>query len=358
MPQPVSSSGSSTSYDPGVDDSNADFVYPGETSLSDVANRLGVSLDSLVKANPQIKDPNNVTPGQEIQRPPTPPPVPMRDSGDSSQVPAKSGLTPRPLGDTIAVSAIRAQLDASMPKTTSTMGSQPTVGTGNVDSTGEGENVSRPDPKTQKLLDAQSKLDGLGLPRTLPTITSEDFDKVTGNPEPQKGPPGDSLKQQTEDAIGLGSLGLGAMAGWGPAAGASAGAATLGGALLAIPGAFFLGASIAERAQSNKQAHDDAITKMEGGMSYAAQQMIHQKFPQIKDHPLNQAGKAQAQATFNDWKKQNDDHMDEVLRVLDGHKGLICDDPVGYAKGSLKDGTIDLSNRLMQVYYNPQNWEK
>lgn len=58
---------------------NTDFVQLGETRLSDVADRLGLDLNRLTKANPQIQDANDLTPGQEIHLSKDPPSVPLRD---------------------------------------------------------------------------------------------------------------------------------------------------------------------------------------------------------------------------------------------------------------------------------------
>ncbi|MGH2331910.1 SafA/ExsA family spore coat assembly protein, partial [Thermoanaerobacter mathranii] len=40
-------------------------VKPGDTMWS-IANMFGVSLDALIRANPQISDPNLIYPGQQI----------------------------------------------------------------------------------------------------------------------------------------------------------------------------------------------------------------------------------------------------------------------------------------------------
>ena len=40
-------------------------VRPGDT-LSEIAERFGVSLDALIAANPQITDPDRIFPGQVI----------------------------------------------------------------------------------------------------------------------------------------------------------------------------------------------------------------------------------------------------------------------------------------------------
>jgi len=43
-------------------------VMPGDT-LYQIANRYGVPVDELLKANPDIKDPNLIYPGQLIEIP-------------------------------------------------------------------------------------------------------------------------------------------------------------------------------------------------------------------------------------------------------------------------------------------------
>src|SRR5438309_1581915 len=52
-------------------DSSTAAVRSGEGTLSQVASRLGVDLDDLCRANPQIANPNSLTPGQEIRIPAT-----------------------------------------------------------------------------------------------------------------------------------------------------------------------------------------------------------------------------------------------------------------------------------------------
>jgi spore coat assembly protein SafA len=51
-------------------------VRPGDT-LSDIAERFGVSLDALIAANPQISDPDRIFPGQVINIPGHVPPPGM-----------------------------------------------------------------------------------------------------------------------------------------------------------------------------------------------------------------------------------------------------------------------------------------
>ena len=92
-------------------DQSTDLVQPGETRLSDVAERLGIDVNSLLQANPQIKDPNSLTPGQEVHLPPPPPPVPLRDPDQSSQPTMNKVAGPKaPVGDPVAASAMKAVL--------------------------------------------------------------------------------------------------------------------------------------------------------------------------------------------------------------------------------------------------------
>ena len=55
-------------------------------SLWSIAKQYGVSLESLIKANPQIKDPNKIYPGQQIR-------VPVSDSGELFAYTVKKGDT-------------------------------------------------------------------------------------------------------------------------------------------------------------------------------------------------------------------------------------------------------------------------
>ena len=63
-------------------DFQSTFVQPGETMLSQVAERLKLLLDLLQRFNPQIKDPNRLQTGQEIRYPKGPVfpnPVPLEN---------------------------------------------------------------------------------------------------------------------------------------------------------------------------------------------------------------------------------------------------------------------------------------
>src|SRR5215467_6304486 len=50
-------------------DPSAVTVRLGETKLSEVAERVGVSTQDLLDANPQIQDPNHLSAGQELHFP-------------------------------------------------------------------------------------------------------------------------------------------------------------------------------------------------------------------------------------------------------------------------------------------------
>ena len=51
-------------------DADATTVNSGESTLAQVASRLGVSLEDLQNANPQITNPSGLTPGLELRMPP------------------------------------------------------------------------------------------------------------------------------------------------------------------------------------------------------------------------------------------------------------------------------------------------
>jgi LysM domain len=96
-------------------DPTTDFVQPGESRMSDLAERLGVDLNSLLKANPQIANPDQLTPGQEINLSPAPPPLPLRDAettGESQgrRNPPNPSLPKQPLGVSAEASAMQAKI--------------------------------------------------------------------------------------------------------------------------------------------------------------------------------------------------------------------------------------------------------
>ena len=73
------------------------IVQPGDTMYS-IASMFGVSLDDLVKANPQIKDPSTIYPGQTIHIPtggkPTPSHFYVVQKGDTMySIAAHYGMT-------------------------------------------------------------------------------------------------------------------------------------------------------------------------------------------------------------------------------------------------------------------------
>jgi len=60
---------------PACPDGTLEVVRPGDT-LFVIAERCGVSIESIVRANPQVRDPNNVYVGQMVCVPLPPPPPP------------------------------------------------------------------------------------------------------------------------------------------------------------------------------------------------------------------------------------------------------------------------------------------
>jgi uncharacterized protein len=93
-------------------DNQTATVQSSETQLAEVAQRLGIPLESLIAANPQI-DPNKIQGGQELKLPELPKeseaPTPARTS-DSSSSGAQSKLAEQSLGGM----AVKAHLDAQL----------------------------------------------------------------------------------------------------------------------------------------------------------------------------------------------------------------------------------------------------
>ncbi len=97
-----------------ANDSTA-VVQLGENSLSGIANRVGVNLNDLIKANPQISNPDKLTPGQEIRLPSSGSPGMSQGTEPTAGEIAASGLPPAPLGDPLLKDAVVAKLNSNVP---------------------------------------------------------------------------------------------------------------------------------------------------------------------------------------------------------------------------------------------------
>jgi methyl-accepting chemotaxis protein len=103
---------------PGVgtqsDDNSVATVRVGETTLSDVAKRLNLDPGALLTTNPRIADRTRLTIGQEIRLPQLQ--TSQTQGHDSASLignqPSAPDLTPAPMGDSVAMSAMQATLDA------------------------------------------------------------------------------------------------------------------------------------------------------------------------------------------------------------------------------------------------------
>jgi len=71
-------------------DRDAYVVKPGD-NLSDIARQHGVSLDALIRANPQISNPNLIRPGEEVTIP-----TGAQASATAPRTTPSSGATPSP----------------------------------------------------------------------------------------------------------------------------------------------------------------------------------------------------------------------------------------------------------------------
>jgi LysM repeat protein len=99
-----------------VADNSTAVVQLGENSLSGVANRVGVDLNDLMKANPQISNPDKLTPGQEIRLPsPGPPAMLLHGTEPAAGETAASRLPPAPLGDSLLRNAVISKLNSNVP---------------------------------------------------------------------------------------------------------------------------------------------------------------------------------------------------------------------------------------------------
>ena len=87
-------------------------VQVGETTLQQVARRLNVDPDDLLLANPQIKDPFKLSPGQDIYMPLPQPAAPSTSvpAPAAGNQPAPSNTNPPPKGDPTGASLRKAAL--------------------------------------------------------------------------------------------------------------------------------------------------------------------------------------------------------------------------------------------------------
>ncbi|SEB44881.1 CAP domain-containing protein [Paenibacillus sp. GP183] len=83
--------------------SAASYTVKSSDTMSLIANRNGISLSSLIKANPQISNPNNIWPGLVLNIPGASysPPSPPKSTGST---------TPKSTGSTISVSSYANQV--------------------------------------------------------------------------------------------------------------------------------------------------------------------------------------------------------------------------------------------------------
>jgi LysM repeat protein len=105
-------------------DNSVATVRLGETTLSDVAKRLNVDPGALLDANPQIADRTRLKIGQEIRLPQFQ--TSQTQGQDSAPLtgnqPSAPDLTPAPMGDPVARSAMQATLDAKTGGTSKLVG--------------------------------------------------------------------------------------------------------------------------------------------------------------------------------------------------------------------------------------------
>lgn len=359
-------------------DPTTDFVQPGESTMSNVAERLRVDLNSLLKANPQIADPNQLTPGQEIQLPQPQAPGPLLDNSPVATQPSTPNLPPRPIGASDEAYAMKAMLQfreqsqrctpddntkrslgenaaqTSFPDTDSPEWQHQQVGINLSAINSAGEEAAK-----NEALAAKQRLNDLGLPPDPPEITSKDL--VNRGPQ---GIPADekaaenaderSREWSTEGAIDLyKDVGMhwGEKAvGWAvkqgsemaEAAGESdaasfiekiGGVGEAGLTGLSIGGALSLVANgVLDWIQDGRDAtnaRENAMTEMHGAAISLAAQLVQEKFPQVR--PLNERGIGQLKDAIDHWKQGIDGSLNDTLT---GMQNDIDDTKVAYERGA------------------------
>jgi hypothetical protein len=98
-------------YDTEIDGDTVVLVQIGENEIKHVAKRLNVDPGALLMANPQINNPSSLSVGQEVRVPERR--LPAADQQTESGAP-QSLLSPAPMGDPLAKSAVQANLQSKI----------------------------------------------------------------------------------------------------------------------------------------------------------------------------------------------------------------------------------------------------
>jgi hypothetical protein len=122
-----------------------------------------------------------------------------------------------------------------------------------------------------------------------------------------------------------------------------------------------------------------ATIEMHGAALNSANEIMRQKFLQMR--PLNDRGIQQQKDVFNQWKASIDKKLDPILSQIQTLQSREMDTLAGWPDGStinkvkqqfehdiqdlkgrleevLKQGTVDLANGQMVVFYDPRNWDE
>jgi len=134
-------------------------------------------------------------------------------------------------------------------------------------------------------------------------------------------------------------------------------------------------------------ARELQMPKLHGAAIRASNELMEEKFPQSR--PLNRRGIDQDKAVVEQWKNNIDDKLDDIMSDMQSrqerleadlqntpdtdnymntgmsnHEGLRKDAAEDIEKlrqqltNVLKQGTVDLANARMGVFYDPRNWDE
>jgi hypothetical protein len=350
-------------------------VQFGETKLPEVARRLSVDLDSLLRANPQISDLANLKAGQEIRLPQVrTSQTPVGDSEQASGNQASASDLPRaPVGDPVASTLGQSRFLADTQRTfggeeaPSTLA--PLSGV-EVDKSSPKVKTADPEPVITPVCDdaegtqkAQATLHDLGLPPDPPTITAQDLHKL--QPETSM-PPADHVMDKDLSLLGSGIVGVGVndLTTVARIVGTTEGATTLLDAILAPYFGLKIGPPIREDIEASSKARAEAITTMQSEMMLMAVRLSKAAFPQFR--PLNLRGEEKVDDDAKRWKDETAQKLDDTLRRAmstakmirspESAKSYLHESGAKLAK-VLDQATVNLANKLMHHYYDPRNWQ-
>jgi LysM repeat protein len=300
-------------------------VQVGEATLADVAKRLGIEPTALAAANPQLADPANLKPGQEIRLPQLASPSTQADSQEPASSP--TSLPAAPVGDPLASTIAQGALLGSSRSLSSTTPVPASISNAAADpasplTTADLQNL----PLTSNLAadpSAKQTLQLVGLPLTV-------------NP--------DDLKQASR------------------LIGTEDGAASYLASLLSPYFGLKTGTEVREDTSASSKVRAEAIQALQNDMLLTSVRLAGTVSPGFA--PLNLSGEETIRSDAQQWKDDTSQKMDDVLkhgmaaaRLMKSqeHAKAHLAELTAKLSGLMNQATVELANALAATHHNPKH---